>query len=184
MTDKSNKTFLLSPPPPLQSPVNLGCVSAMTTALMEKSKLVSEWKVSMASSNMADFINLKLRGVVETDRDTGRLYPAMQEATVSVLEEIQHMFLAIAATAGSDVHHMSDNGLRVFNSMEETPDHRPSSVESQHLNDPQQYLHRRPRAQAKVLEDDMLHRPDDDVAFHRPKPQQMYKPNINTNFTY
>ena len=96
------------------------------------------------------------------------------------------MYLAIAATAGSDVHHMCDHGLRVFHSMEEAPDHRPSSVESQQLNDPQQYLQRRPRAQAKVLEDDMLHRPDngldDNVPIHRPRPQQMQKP--NTNFTY
>ena len=47
---------------------------------------------------------------------------------MSVLEEVQHMYLAIAATAGSDVHHMCDHGLRVFHSMEEAPDHRPSSV--------------------------------------------------------
>lgn len=61
---------------------------------------------------------------------------------------------------------MSDNAVTTFQEIEKADGHRPLSVESQLLNDPQVFQ-QRPRAGHKVLEDDLL---------YRPKKQQMYKP--------
>ncbi|XP_012938073.2 uncharacterized protein LOC101862797 [Aplysia californica] len=151
------------------SPVNLGVVSAMTRALLERAKQVCDWRVSMCALSMPELITHKLKVVVETDRNSSRVYPIMSVSTVPVLEEIQHMFLCIAMTSGSDVHHMCDNGLQTFRDIESSDHTRPTSVDSHALNDPQMFQHR-PRAGQKILEDDLL---------YRPRRQQMFKPQVN-----
>ncbi|XP_059149138.1 uncharacterized protein LOC131936245 isoform X2 [Physella acuta] len=148
------------------SPLNLGILSSMTKALIEKAQIVSEWRVSMCVTTMPDFIQKKIKSVTETDRRTNCIYPIIQENTVVVMEEISQMFVNIRTTSSSDVHHMSDNAITTFQEIEKADGHRPLSVESQLLNDPQVFL-QRPRAGHKVLEDDLL---------YRPKKQQMYKP--------
>ena len=90
-----------------------------------------------------------------------------------MLEEIQHMFLSLASTAGSDVHHMSDDGLQAVRQIETYSQQRPSSVESQALDDPSKFFNKRPKAPQKIMEDEML---------YRPQPQQMFIHNPKMNF--
>ncbi|CAL1528765.1 unnamed protein product [Lymnaea stagnalis] len=150
------------------SPVNMGVVSAMTQGLIEKARVVSEWRVSMAPLSMAEYIHNKIKSVVETDRRTNNIYPLIQENTVVIMEEIQNMLANIKITTSCDVHNMSENALNTFHLIEKAEGHRPTSVDSQLLNDPQ-IFQQRPQAGRKILDDELL---------YKPRRQQMYKPKI------
>ncbi|GFO22601.1 hypothetical protein PoB_004910600 [Plakobranchus ocellatus] len=121
------------------SPVNLGVVSTMLTALMSQAHVVSSERVSMLANSLPDYLTQKLSTVTEKDRRTGYVYPIIDERTISTLEEIAQMFLNVKVTIGCDVHNASDNAVALFNTIEARQEYRPGSVDSQILNDPQVY---------------------------------------------
>ena len=63
----------------LQSPVNLGVLSTMVTALNSQARLVSGERVSMLANSLADHLTQKISTVTEKDRRTGFTYPIMDE---------------------------------------------------------------------------------------------------------
>ncbi|RUS74643.1 hypothetical protein EGW08_017597, partial [Elysia chlorotica] len=150
------------------SPVNLGVLSTMVTALIAQASLVMGERVSMLANSLPDHITQKLSLITEKDQRTGYTYPIMNETTIVALEELAHMLLNIKTTLGFDVHNASENALATLASISAKQDKRPSSVDSQILNDPQVFQ-RRPKAGQKILEDDML---------YKPRVTQMYKPRI------
>ncbi|GFR74979.1 hypothetical protein ElyMa_005766800 [Elysia marginata] len=150
------------------SPVNLGVLSTMVTALGVQSRLVLGERVSMLANSLPDHVTQKLSLITETDQRTGYTYPIMEETTIVALEELSHMLLNVKTTIGCDVHNASENAVATLTTIDTKQEQRPASVDSQILNDPQMFQGR-PRAGHKILEDDML---------YKPRVTQMYKPRV------
>ena len=67
------------------------------------------------------------------------------------------MFLSVAAMIGGDVHSVSPHAQASIKEAEQKLGARPSSVNSHSLADPDLYRRSRPKANRKILDDDMLY---------------------------
>ncbi|BFZ04541.1 hypothetical protein BsWGS_07580 [Bradybaena similaris] len=140
------------------SPVNLGVISAMVKALLDKAQAVSEWRISMCALSLNQLLMYKIKNVLEMNRNTGSMYPVVQEMTVTALEEVAQIVTNIKTTLCNNVHSMSESAIKTFVDIATAQADRPLSVESLVLNDPQLFL-QRPKAGQKILDDELLYKP-------------------------
>ena len=66
-----------------QNPLDMSLVNKMTAALMQKAKQVAKWRVSLLAWSMADYVEGKLKSIVEKDPHSREMFLAIeQEVTV------------------------------------------------------------------------------------------------------
>ena len=77
----------------------MSLVNKMTAALMQKAKQVAKWRVSLLAWSMADYVEGKLKSIVEKDPHSREMFLAIeQEVTV---------------VSGGDVPHRTSEGNTV-----------------------------------------------------------------------
>ncbi|XP_046546586.1 uncharacterized protein LOC124256656 [Haliotis rubra] len=141
-----------------QDPLDMKTLHRMTMAFQQKITDVLEARKAMLPYSMLEFVQMKLKSVLEIDPDSGEAFLAMEDETVTRLEEVKQMMRAVQDILAGDVHNISPEAQAAIIAIEAAVDDRPTSVASYRLDDPDQYK-RRPHARKAILDDDMLYRP-------------------------
>ncbi|XP_076434966.1 uncharacterized protein LOC143274879 isoform X2 [Babylonia areolata] len=139
------------------NPLDMEVVHKMAAAFLQKARGVVEWRVSMQAWSLGDYMGGKLKAVVEKDPHSREVFLAVEQETMDILEETKQMLMAVAVMISGDVALVSPHAQAAIKAAEQQRTHRPSSVSSDYLADPDLYRRSRPKANKKIVDDDMLY---------------------------
>ncbi|XP_021373136.1 uncharacterized protein LOC110463111 isoform X2 [Mizuhopecten yessoensis] len=125
----------------IEGPINEAQLGRMTMIFQQKLVDVCKARISMAGSELANFLDAKLKTALEEDPYIDNFYLAYEDQTLFRLEEIKHMLRLLQDSIANDVHEASPIAKEVMEKIElpDLEELRPSSVASMTLNDPNMY---------------------------------------------
>ncbi|XP_069135817.1 uncharacterized protein [Argopecten irradians] len=139
----------------LEGPINEAQLGKMIMVFQQKLNEVCKARITMAGTEIANFLDSKLRTAIEEDPYLDNSYLAYEDQTLFRLEEIKHMLRLLQDSIANDVHEASPIAKEVMEKIElpDMEELRPSSVASMTLNDPNMYRRSlAPQAMNTILE--------------------------------